>query len=163
MLHPVLYLNTLHIANEQSNLLGTHTWEVGGDNVACNDAGKTSYTTELTLSACENYEYICKDGSCVSMNVRCDGKTDCEDKSDEMDCVKVSIAPSYNKIISLPAIDEMDNTKMDVYLTIGVNSILSINEIDQLIYISHNLIMEWYDPRLQYQDIKDNIDLNVMS
>ena len=52
---------------------------------------------------------------------------------------------------------------MDVLVTVVVNSILSITEIDQLIYISYDLVMEWRDPRLEYQDIKHNIDLNVMS
>ena len=84
------------------------------------------------------------------MELRCDGVVDCDDKSDETGCMKVSIAPSYSKIISPPALIKEKQAKMDVYLSVEVHSILSINELDRLIYISYDLSIEWFDPRLEY-------------
>lgn len=40
----------------------------------------------LTESNCAKTEFICDDASCVSFAVRCDGKFDCPDRSDEMQC-----------------------------------------------------------------------------
>ena len=146
LLNPLFYT----IAEENTQALGTHTWEIRKDSRACNPSGDESYKAELTLSACETFEYICKDGSCVNMELRCDGVVDCDDKSDETGCMKVSIAPSYSKIISPPALIKEKQAKMDVYLSVEVHSILSINELDGLIYISYDLSIEWFDPRLEY-------------
>ena len=157
----VVLLNPIFKAAENTQGLGTRTWEFSGNGDGC--GGGSSFKTELTFSACENFEYICRDGSCVNMTVRCDGVEDCDDKSDEMGCMKVYTAPSYSKFISPPALNQESQPKMDVHLSVVVHSILSIKELDQLIYISYDLNMEWFDPRLEYHDIKPNIDLNVLS
>ena len=46
----------------------------------------SSYSALMSLTGCNKTEFACKDGSCVPMVERCDGKTNCKDASDEENC-----------------------------------------------------------------------------
>ena len=35
---------------------------------------------------CDRSQFMCRDMSCVEGNMRCDGKADCRDSSDELNC-----------------------------------------------------------------------------
>lgn len=43
-------------------------------------------TLGISDRSCEDYEFTCGDGTCVSVTVRCDGQEDCRDGSDELNC-----------------------------------------------------------------------------
>ena len=50
----------------------------------------------LNFNACDNRkEFNCEDGTCISMEMRCDSKFDCPDRSDEDECRVIIIPPSY--------------------------------------------------------------------
>ena len=54
---------------------GIGQWSIVNDD--CAEPNKT-----LNLNGCHRFkEFNCDDGTCVMMNQRCDGKTDCPDKS----------------------------------------------------------------------------------
>ena len=56
---------------------GTADWEVFGDD--CSDL--SMQIVSLNINACSDGEFNCVDGSCVDIFSRCDGKTDCPDKT----------------------------------------------------------------------------------
>ncbi len=69
---------TFAITNSTDYPFGTMPWEVFDDN--CQE-GNASYIVELNVNSCKQHEFNCGDGSCVDMNVRCDGDIDCPDKT----------------------------------------------------------------------------------
>ncbi len=48
----------------------------------------SNFTMTITFlgSTCSKNEFICKDGTCVDLNDRCNGRFECPDQSDELDC-----------------------------------------------------------------------------
>ena len=46
----------------------------------------SSYSALMSLTGCNKTEFACKDGSCVPMVERSDGKATCRDASDEEEC-----------------------------------------------------------------------------
>ena len=64
-------------APHASFTLGKHNWTLTGDD-GCN-GGKT-YETELKMSGCQNGEFTCNDGQCVSMTERCNQLPKCRDE-----------------------------------------------------------------------------------
>ena len=52
----------------------------------------------ITLSICQfGKEFTCDSGHCINMNKRCNYITDCNDGSDENNCILVQIPYSYAK------------------------------------------------------------------
>ena len=66
--------------------LGTYTWTFHNDNCA-GEANQTDIT--LNFNACTDEEFNCVDGSCIPIAERCNGRIDCPDKTDEIDCRSV--------------------------------------------------------------------------
>lgn len=97
---------------------GTMQWHVYND--SCSEEEVSEEVVELNVNTCTSGEFNCEDGTCVDMNLRCDGDVDCPDKtgntkkgklflsfpyfeenktilSDEVNCMLFSLDDSYIK------------------------------------------------------------------
>ena len=100
-----------------SLVIGNHLWQISNDSKC--DLSTVKKT--ITLTSCSASEYTCDDGLCIDINLRCNGDNDCDDKSDEINCRKISIDKSYVKHFSPPpyeTINGVDKVLVNVSTTI---------------------------------------------
>ena len=69
-------------------ILGTTTWTIINDSNLCPDSKHSSKI--ITFSFCSDDEFTCAEGHCVDLDLRCDGRTDCTDGSDEQESLSRS-------------------------------------------------------------------------
>ena len=140
--------------------LGANTWTVSNDTKECNTNDGETYETVLTLSACSDSQFTCADGNCVKMEQRCDGRTHCNDESDEMECKIIKLKSSYSAGISPPP--EKYRNKSDVFVSVDIEDILELDEIGKVFQVKFILYLTWIDSRLTYQNLKKDPNLNVL-
>ena len=140
--------------------LGMNLWTVYNDSKECNINDGEAYTTTLSFSVCNDTQFACQDGNCVPMERRCDGKIDCYDKSDEMECNLIVFESSYSKGISPPP--KKYSNASDVFLSVDIKEILKLDEIGKTFRVKFKLYLTWIDSRLIYQNLKKNPNLNVL-
>ena len=65
------------------------------------------------------------------MDKVCDGKMDCKDKSDELECRSISFDPTYLKILPPPPLEteKNQNGKTPLRISLTVESILDLEEV----------------------------------
>ena len=115
-----------HTKAGQSMILGKHLWQISNDSSSCNEGNP--YARYLKLTGCDDEEFTCSDGQCITMDQRCDQISDCFDESDEKDCKIVSRKENYNK--KIPPFKKKKKTKVNVSMVF-----LSINDIREAIRI----------------------------
>ena len=117
-----------------------------------------------SVLACTFDEYTCLDGTCVHMDYVCDGISDCNDKSDEMDCQSITFDATYSN--NLPPISleaRQNNKKIPIHIEMHISSVLELNEINSWMKLQLELQMKWIDPRLKFANLKKGGKKNMLS
>ena len=139
-------------ASENSLLLGTHEWTLYNDQ---NCFPSVVNKIRLNLSYCNNSLFNCGDGSCIDMDKRCNAITDCGDRTDEIGCNFVSLPEGYDK-----EVDYIE--KDDLLIGADIKNFLEIDENLGKIKLVMRLHLEWEDPELNFINLKNSSDMNVL-
>ncbi|MCL4155341.1 UNVERIFIED_CONTAM: hypothetical protein GTU68_032869 [Idotea baltica] len=115
----------------------------------------------MTLSACDDGEFTCRDGSCVSLIKKCDLRVDCADGSDEKTCSIIDKEDGYQKIIPPPT-PEPPNP-LNISFSINIVAFTAINTQQLNFGVAFELQLIWKDIRLTFQNIKKKSSLNRLS
>ncbi len=127
---------------------GTSTWNIIGDYKCSFDAWK--WYIPLNLNAAPNM-FNCVNGGAVAMSVRCNGKCDCRDGSDEDDCVVLDKLVQYNSRV---LISEAGGTAMVNFS--AVVQLQDLNENAGNVLLNLGVSITWYDFRLTYLNLSPN-------
>ena len=138
-------------------LLGNHEWRISNDTECF--SGETEVKT-LSFSSCSDDEYTCDDGLCVDLVLRCDGKFDCDDSSDEFECTLLEENKAYKKILPPPPKDE-NGTKIEIEISIDVIYLEEIDEISSSVSFQYILQLVWFEGRVRYKNLKRK-NLNLL-
>ena len=90
--------------------------------------------------------------------LRCDGKTDCKDFTDEIDCRVIEFDSSYNKFLSPPV--EAGQTKLSVLTSVSLNSISSLDPILASYEAEFIVTLKWRDERLKFINLRAESNKN---
>ena len=146
-------------APKESLLLGPHPWKIYNDSKKCSN--NKTYFKIMTMMACGDEEFTCDDGSCVSMEERCDGKSHCFDSSDEKECYRILPKAGYDKFLIPPPLK--DKNVLEVKFSVQIQNILEIDEMMEIFNVKIKVFREWYDTRLTYMNLKTKSELNRLS
>ena len=95
------------------------------------------------------------------MDERCDGKIDCQDRSDEEECKVFITFKGYNKLLAPPP--SGNETKLSIDLSIYIDKIIEINEIEGYFKTKTTFIRKWRNSQLTYQNLKKDPKKNKIS
>ena len=157
--------NTTATSNSSmhSFLLGSSEWTVYNDYNGCNQ-GKP-YKIQLKLSGCQEDQFTCNNGECISMEKRCNQINNCMDKSDERMCSVLSMEDGYNNMIPPFTFNE-DTGELKpakVNVSMSLLNVIEISEVNHIIELKYQVKMEWYENRVSYHNLKKEDAQNTLS
>jgi len=147
-------------ANTPFYPFGNMMWKIFNDTCTV-DQPEGVREMELSFNSCNDEEFNCLDGTCVSMNGRCDGNVDCDDRSDELECAIIKLEPSYIKHLPAPAVE--GETATVLYTRVALLGVFNVMEVDSRITFQFDLRIRWNDARLTFQNIKEDIGKNTLT
>ena len=149
------------LSPENSLLLGVH--KIDFSSVVNNPC--EGPVLDIKLTTCGAGMFTCNNGQCIDLERRCDQTINCKDESDEDDCRMLFMKENYNKKISAFRFNEKtkENIPVSVKISMAIKKILKIEEVDHVFSVKFRLVMEWYDHRLNYYNLKEQRSSNSLS
>ena len=144
---------------------GANSWQLEGENI-CHLPSTPESGLKLMLSSCGRFEYSCSDGTCIPIESKCDFIPDCWDKGDEKHCHLLNMENMGDYDNDLPAIvldDDGGIVKKKVKLSVIIEDIEGIEEVMSRYTTTFNMMAEWEDSRLTWNDLKYDMNLNIVS
>ena len=128
--------------------IGSNEWISKEDFALCNEL--SSYSKSLTLSQCYPDKFTCRSGHCIDLADRCNSIPDCQDKTDEKNCIFLQTDEDYAKEI-LPVNENLDPCIVFINITISAFPIISTKDVRFTADFYMNL--RWYDARFRFLDL----------
>ena len=110
-------------------------------------------------------QFTCNDGQCIDIEQRCDQTSNCVDESDEDNCKLIFMKDNYNKKIAPFSFDKINNVNIPVNINVSMSviDIIKIAEVDHTYTLKYRLILEWYDYRIKYFNLKGTRSQNALA
>ena len=158
-------LQSLHDLNKTLEFLGetpigSKNWKLNRDNTYCNKP--KGNMAKLTFSQCYPDKFTCSSGQCVALKDRCNDEYDCNDETDEYDCLntRIQIMDGYMKEM-VPV--SKTREPCIVYINISINAFPEINTKRVKIIADFKINLRWYDVRLKFLNLDHSFVKNIMS
>ena len=154
------------LARKDTYVIGKHNWTIAHDHKWCREqeGGSSVYKTELKLTACKTGEFTCNDGQCIKMEERCDQIQNChQDGSDEDECQLMSLMKGYNKNVPPFSFDNEILTPVNVNVSLKLLMVVDIGEVENSIELQFEIILEWTDGRITFNNLKNKTYLNALT
>ena len=100
----------------------------------------------LTFSYCLPKEFACSSGSCLPLSTRCNGVVDCDDESDEENCLFFDKDAGYDSIYSPPPLP--GHEKLTFLYFMHIFSIADISTSNFYAEVDLQIEIKWHDLRL---------------
>ena len=127
--------------------------------------GRQNKVLDIKMTTCSDDQFTCHDGHCISMDLRCDQAPNCADSSDELSCQMLIMNGNYNKKIP-PFHFNTVTAKIepvDILISIHIHEVVKISEVDHEYSLKYTFIMEWYDYRLKFHNLKFRNSANALT
>ncbi|KAG0704991.1 Low-density lipoprotein receptor 1 [Chionoecetes opilio] len=137
---------------------GTRAWTLSGQGEMC--GRRAGDQVNLTLSVCQEDQFTCVDGTCVSLEQRCDLTRDCKDGSDETSCPLVLLPKGYRSLLPPPA--PAPGQPLPLHVEIEVLGIPKVGGRTLALTATLRLRVSWQDARLKYLNLKRHLGFNLV-
>ena len=107
-------------------------------------------------------QFTCNDGTCVSLEYRCNQKPDCVDKSDEISCTIMLMDESNYDKQHTPQNTTNSKHALNVFASLGVLMLGEFSEIDLSYKIKFLFEVQWFDQRLSFQNLGNDTYRNII-
>ncbi|XP_068236122.1 uncharacterized protein [Palaemon carinicauda] len=148
----------LKVPSKDTYPIGRHIWELKRSE--CNNL--IGSKLQLSFSICDNDQFTCSNGDCISKERRCNAKDDCIDLSDEEDCL-VIILPKGYRLERPPDNITIEGKAIHLEATVNVLRFMDISDKNRIVNVEYTLDITWNDPRVKYHNLGDTIEWNKLS
>nr|XP_045599679.1 uncharacterized protein LOC123758956 [Procambarus clarkii] len=116
---------------------------------------------ELSLSACDDDQYMCRDGECIPSTERCNLRSDCHDGSDEETCNFLLLPKGYRNYLT--PVNPETGEKLGLHPHIILTRFDAIEDISMTVSMELKVSLSWLDHRLTFANLQDSQRASLIS